>query len=113
MGGVPSKGGTWEIQATDDAGNPIGEPIIGWDDGEPSPTFEGDVIDGIGKGGEAVIDWAGDIIDDIIDLPGRAIDAAGDIIDASGVLAQGAGDLFSSPILLVGGAALLVVLLVK
>ena len=118
-----SEPSTWSIQSTDANGNPIGDPITGVDSGtypdyghtQEIGGFFGDVFGTIGSGFEDIWNLGKDGISEIIHLPGSIIGAGTDAIhEAGGAIGNVAGaatDIFSSPILLIGGAAVLLIAL--
>ena len=136
MGAQQSSSGpsTWSIQSTDANGNPIGDPITGVDSGtypdyghtKEIGGFFGDVFGTIGSGLEDIWSLGKDAVTEVIHLPGsiigagtNAINTAGSTItgvahEAGGAIGNVAGaatDIFSSPILLIGGAAVILIAL--
>ena len=133
MGAQQSGPSTWSIQTTDANGNAIGAPITGVDSGtypdyghtKEIGGFFGDVFGTIGSGVSDIWNLGKDAATEVIHLPSsiigagtNAINTAGSTITgvaheagtAVGGVAGAATDVFSSPILLIGGAAVLLMI---
>ena len=127
MGAQQSGPSTYTIQSTDSAGNAIGAPITGVDSGtypdyghiREIESFGSSVFGTIGSGASDLWNLGLDGATEIIHLPRSVIDTAGSTITgvaheagaAVGNVTGAASDIFSSPILLVGGAAVVILLL--
>ena len=123
MGGKQSSEGpgTWSIQAVDPVtGEPLGEAISGVDSGtHPDPV--GDFFGGIGDGIADIWNMGKDAFDTLIHLPGDLIHEAGGTVrdvahEAGGAVANVTGaaeSVFSSPAFMIGGAAVLLIVLSK
>jgi hypothetical protein len=130
MGAQQSSGpSTYSIQSTDAAGNAIGAPISGVDSGtypdyghiREIESFGTSVFGTIGSGVSDIWNLGKDAATEIIHLPRSIVDTTGSTITnvaheagaAVGNVAGAATDIFNSPILLIGGAAVLLIALNK
>jgi hypothetical protein len=127
MGAQQSSSGpsTWSIQSTDANGNAIGAPITGVDSGmypdyghhNEIGGFFGDVFGTIGSGASDIWNLGRDAATEVIHLPSSIIGGATDIAHEAGAavgsVAGAATDIFSSPLILVGAGAVLLIALNK